>query len=496
MISPTLLDQLQKPQGKIICLGDVMLDRFVYGTVARISPEAPIPVLSMGAESHMLGGSGNVVRNIAALGAGVCFISVVGDDSAGVQVQDLLAAEPLVESHLLTTDSRPTTIKSRFIAQNQQMLRVDSENPHPLPTSLARQVFERAVDALAEQAILVLSDYDKGVLGLKTSAEMIAVALQKNIRVIVDPKGKDYSRYAGASLLTPNRKELAEATALPVATLAEVEAAARHLIARFNFKTILVTLSEEGMLLVPAEDRSHHIPTRARRIYDVSGAGDTVVASLAVALSAGLTLTEAAELANLAAGIVVAKPGTAVCSLDELRTELESISASASASVSAQTIVTAQREFDLTEVTAMVAGWRQAGERIGFTNGCFDVIHGGHVALLAEARSHCDRLIVAVNSDDSVKRLKGESRPLQCQAIRAQVLAAFRAVDAVVIFAEDTPRETIMALRPDLLVKGADYSVDQVVGAREVQSWGGKVVLARLEVGQSTTRIIEKSRGG
>lgn len=490
MLSPSLLDQLQNPRQRIICVGDVMLDRFVYGKVARISPEAPIPVLSMESESHMLGGSGNVVRNIAALGAGVCFVTVVGDDSAGVQVQDLLAAEPLVESNLLTTDSRPTTIKSRFIAQNQQMLRVDSENPYPLPAALARQVFERAVDALAQTAVLVLSDYDKGVLGVKTSAELIAAAKQKNITVIVDPKGRNYGRYAGATLLTPNRKELAEATTMAVSSLAEVEAAARHLIAEFAIETVLVTLSEEGMLLVPGGGQSHHIPTRARRIFDVSGAGDTVVASLAVALSAGLTLTEAAEIANLAAGIVVAKPGTAVCSLGELRSELDAVSAA----VSAQPAATRQQEFSLQEVMALVAGWRQARERIGFTNGCFDVIHGGHVALLAEARSHCDRLIVGVNSDDSVKRLKGESRPLQSEKIRAQVLSAFRAVDAVVIFAEDTPLESIVALKPQLLVKGADYSVEQVVGAAEVKSWGGTVVLARLEAGQSTTRIIERSR--
>ncbi|MCX8501220.1 MAG: D-glycero-beta-D-manno-heptose-7-phosphate kinase [Alphaproteobacteria bacterium] len=489
MLNLALMERISRPARRIVCVGDLMLDRFVYGKVGRISPEAPIPVLSMESEVYMLGGAGNVVRNIAALGAEVRFVSVVGDDSAGVQIQELLAREARVESHLLTSSTRPTTFKTRFIAQNQQMLRVDAEDTRPLPALLSEQLFERASDALGEQSVLVLSDYGKGVLGDSISQPLIAAAGERGVFVIVDPKGRDYRRYAGAHLLTPNRKELAETTSLPVATLTEIETAARKLIADHKFATVLVTLSEDGMLLVSRDEPSHYIPTRARRIFDVSGAGDTVVASLSLAIAAGLCLTEAAELANLAAGIVVGKPGTAVCTREEVLAEL--VSTGGSTPATGSRTPRAQTRYDLSEVSEMVAAWRTNGARIGFTNGCFDVLHGGHIALLAAARSRCDRLIVGVNSDASVKRLKGESRPLQSQQVRAQVLAVIRDIDAVLIFDEDTPLATILALRPELLVKGADYSESQVVGAAEGKGWGGTVYLAQLEVGQSTTRIIE-----
>ena len=491
MLSSALMDRLARPMCKIICVGDLMLDRFVYGTVARISPEAPIPVLSMESEAFMLGGAGNVVRNIAALGAEVLIVSVVGSDSAGYQIQELLAQESLVESLLLISSDRPTTIKSRFIAQNQQMLRVDAEDSRPLPDEDAWQIFERASYALTDQSVLILSDYGKGILGAQNASLLIAAAAKRGVFVIVDPKGRDYRRYGGADLLTPNRKELAEATSLPVATLAEIEFAARKLIADHRIDTVLVTLSEDGMLLVPPEGASHHIPTRARRIFDVSGAGDTVVASLSLGIAAGLSLTEAAELANLAAGIVVGKPGTAVCTRSELAAEVLALTSPPSSPAAAAPV---QSRYDLAEVEPLVAAWRGSGARIGFTNGCFDLIHGGHIALLAAARSRCDRLIVGVNSDASVKRLKGERRPLQGEQVRAQVLAAFRFVDAVVIFDQDTPLELILAVKPELLVKGADYSETEVVGAAEVKGWGGTLYLAKLEAGQSTSNIIKKSK--
>ncbi len=470
------------PVVQVLVAGDVMLDRYVHGSVERISPEAPIPVLRVERDMAMLGGAGNVVRNLRALGVRADLATVTGDDEAGAEVRRLLANDESITDGVLTVPGRCTTIKTRFIAHAQQVLRADRETTAALAEPDRRALQDEAQRLLDDAAVLILSDYGKGVLAAGVAGELIAAARRAGRPVIVDPKGRDYRPYAGADIITPNRVELAEASGRPVSGPETVEVAARRLIADVGFATVIATLGSDGMMVVPATGPVHHLPAEAREVYDVSGAGDTVVATLAAALAAGAGLIDAATLANTAAGIVVAKVGTAVAWAAE--------------------IADALRHGELADAEAKVLGrgpardrverWRRQGLRIGFTNGCFDLLHPGHVSLLAQARQACDRLVVGLNSDTSVARLKGPGRPVQPETARATVLASLSDVDAVVVFEDDTPLELIAALRPDVLIKGADYRLDEVVGADLVQGWGGRVVLAHLEPGHSTTATIAR----
>jgi D-beta-D-heptose 7-phosphate kinase/D-beta-D-heptose 1-phosphate adenosyltransferase len=471
--------------GRVLCIGDLMLDRFVYGQVERVSPEAPIPVVSVEREVAMLGGAGNVVRNLVALGVETCFISVIGDDPAGREVTQLVGAEPRLEPHLLIEPGRRTTIKTRFVAGSQQLLRADRETVTPVRASIRGQLVRRAEEALRDHAVLVLSDYGKGVLGAEDTGALIGAARAKGAKVVVDPKGRDYARYAGASVLTPNRRELTDATGLPTGTDDEVAAAGRALIERCAIDALLVTRSQDGMTLIVRDGEALHLPAEAREVFDVSGAGDTVVATLAAALGSGIALREACMLANVAAGIVVGKVGTAVIHAAEIVTGL-------------QTQDLAQGESKVVTLPAALAqidAWRAKGIRVGFTNGVFDLLHPGHVSLLRQARAQCDRLVVGLNSDASVKRLKGPSRPIQAETARAVVLAGMSHVDAVVIFGEDTPIDLIRAVRPDVLIKGSDYTLETVIGAEFVQSYGGRIYLAKLAAGHSTSETIARIAG-
>lgn len=472
---------------RVLAVGDLMLDRFVYGAVERISPEAPVPVLRIDREQAMLGGVGNVVRNLRAQAASVCLVALVGRDEAAREVKGLLRDDVEIESHLLEEGDRPTTIKTRYIAGGQQMLRADRERAHAVAATLEEEIIARAEADLGHAQALVLSDYGKGVLTERVVRRLIAAARPRAVPVIVDPKGNDYTRYAGASLVTPNRRELSEATGLPTVTDAEVVAAAAAVIERAGVEAVLVTRSQDGMTLLRAADPGSplHLPATAREVYDVSGAGDTVVATVAAAMAAGIDIESACRLANAAAGIVVGKIGTATASAAEL-----------TAAFRARELETGEaKSVTLEDALTHVAAWRDQGLTIGFTNGVFDLLHPGHISLLRQARAQCDRLVVGINSDASVKRLKGEGRPVQNDAARALVLGSLAAVDLVVIFGEDTPLALIEALRPDLLVKGADYTVDKVVGADVVRSYGGRVMLAVLEDGHSTTATIARATG-
>ena len=471
---------------RVLAVGDLMLDRFVYGSVERISPEAPVPILRIDREQMMLGGVGNVARNLRALGATVCLVAATGRDQASREVKDLLRDDMDVESHLIDTGDRPTTIKTRYIAGGQQMMRADKELAAPLDEALAEDIAARAEADLSQSKALVLSDYGKGVLTDKVLTALIAAANAQGVTVIVDPKGNDYSRYAGADLVTPNRRELFEATGLPVDSDEEVIAAAQSLMAKCSIGGVLVTRSQDGMTLVRNDGSEPlHLGATAREVFDVSGAGDTVVATLAAALASGIEIEKACALANAAAGVVVAKIGTATTSASELATAVRAKDRKAGGAKSAT----------LDEALEMIATWRRDGLKIGFTNGCFDLLHPGHVSLMRQARATCDRLVVGLNSDASVRRLKGETRPVQPDSARSLVLASLEDVDLVVIFAEDTPYDLISAIRPDTLVKGADYTVETVAGADIVQSYGGQVVLADLVDGQSTTKLLEKQDG-
>lgn len=469
-------------RASVLVVGDAMLDRYVYGSVRRISPEAPVPVLAVEREVAMPGGAGNVVRNLTALGAAVAFVSVVGDDQAGSDLTGLIGGQVGVEPWLLVQGGRHTTTKTRFIANGQHILRADQEVVQPIHPRLADRMVKIAGDAVAATAVQVLSDYGKGVLDGATAKKLIDSAQAAGRPVIVDPKGRDYSRYAGADVVTPNRAELAEATGMPVDTEDAVLAAMRALKDAHGFGAVLVTRSEDGMTLLDGE-RVHHFPAEAAEVHDVSGAGDTVVSTLAAGLASGQTLPVAARLANIAAGIVVGKVGTAVAREEEL---LEALTPERGA---------LRKVVSRSAAIEQVERWRRRGWRVGFTNGCFDLLHPGHVHLLEQARSWCDRLVVGLNSDASVKRLKGAARPIQVEAARAAVLASLATVDCVVLFEEDTPVELIDALRPEVLVKGADYTVEQVVGGDLVLDYGGQVRLAQLLPGNSTTATVARIRG-
>jgi D-beta-D-heptose 7-phosphate kinase/D-beta-D-heptose 1-phosphate adenosyltransferase len=469
-------------RASVLVVGDAMLDKYVYGEVSRISPEAPVPILTVTREVAMPGGAGNVVRNLISLGAAAALVSVVGDDQAGSDLTGLVGGQQGVEPWLLMQGGRTTTMKTRYIAQGQHLIRADREETIALPDKLAERLIKIATDAMAATSVTILSDYRKGVLSSNVAQRLIAAAKSLGRRVIVDPKGTDYSRYEGADIVTPNRRELAEATGLALHSEPSIVAAAQVLLQRHGFGAVLVTRAQDGMSLVtPAEIR--HYPAEAREVFDVSGAGDTVVATLAAALAVNIPLADAARLANIAAGIVVGKVGTAVARQSDLLSHLTPVTGAL------RKVVTVAAAAEAAE------RWRARGYKVGFTNGCFDLLHPGHVHLLEQCRAMCDRLIVGMNSDSSVKRLKGPSRPAQQEAARAAVLASLASVDLVCMFEDDTPIEILNQIRPDLLVKGADYTVDQVVGGREVQSWGGQVALAELLPGHSTTATLARLRG-
>ncbi len=466
---------------RVVVVGDVMLDRYVSGSAGRLSPEAPIPVLRPTGSRATLGGAANVALNVATLGGQATLIGVIGDDSAGAELERLLDGSDIT-ARLVAASGRPTTVKTRFMVGQHQLLRLDEETTGALEPEVARAVLEQVAAALDPASVVVLSDYAKGVLSEAVLADIIALAGDRGALLIADPKRDDFAAYRGATVLTPNEHEVRLATRIDAADDIDAVRAGRRALEQTGGQAVLVTRSAKGLTLVCRDAPALHLPTRAREVADVSGAGDTLVAALAVALGAGASLAEAAVLANITAGISVGKPGTATVSRDELLGTLHF----------EELVATDRKVATRDEAVRQIAAWHAQGLRVGFANGCFDLIHPGHVRLLTEARARCDRLIVALNTDASVKRLKGPNRPLQNEMARATVMASLAPVDLVVLFAEDTPLQLIQALRPDVLVKGADYSIDQVVGADLVQGWGGSVVLVELQQGHSTSGTIRR----
>ncbi len=466
----------------VVCAGDVMLDSFVYGEVSRISPEAPIPVLRIERCQSMLGGAGNAVRNLSALGCGVRFFSATGYDAEAAKIAELLRDLPGTRALLERESARQTPVKTRYMAQGQQLLRADSESAHPVSPETAERLLQAFTAALPGCSVVLLSDYAKGVLSGDRARQFIEAARAAGKPAIVDPKGRDFTRYRGATLIKPNLRELGEATGLSVSGAGAQEAAARRLLLDTAAEFILITLGPEGKMLIPADGPAVRFPALALEVYDVSGAGDTVAAVLAAAVGSGASVPEAVEVANIAAGIVVGRAGTAVVERVELIHEVRRRSA----------VGAAGKVFELAEAVALARSWSQSGLSVGFTNGCFDLLHPGHIRVLEAARSHCDRLLVGLNSDQSVRRMKGPSRPVQNEMARALVLASLNCVDGVVIFSEDTPIELIGALRPNLLVKGGEYRPEDVVGADAIEDWGGKLLLVEMIPGWSTTQTVSK----
>ena len=466
----TLINWVEKlSEARVLAIGDVMLDRFIYGQVSRISPEAPVPVLRSERTNLVLGGAGNVVRNLCAMGSRVSFVSVVGADSYGRLISDMLL-DLGIRSNLIVEPTRSTTVKTRFIAGQQQVLRVDEETTHWLEETAREKVLQRIRDVIDDCDIILLSDYSKGLLCQEIIRRTIEFAKASGKGVLVDPKGADFTRYQGASILTPNAKELHEATLLPIDGDVAVVNAARALIHTCNVEAILATRGSEGLSLIRAAGDITHLRAEAREVFDVSGAGDTVIAVLAAAVGAGAPLPEAAELANVAAGIVVGKVGTAVVHPQELTQALHH-----------QKLSSAEAKvLPLESAIETVGRWRRQGYQVGFTNGVFDLLHHGHLSLLSQASQMCDRLIVGLNSDLSVRRLTGEE-PLQHETTRSAIIASLELVDIVVIFHEDTPVCLLDALQPDVLIKGANYRIEEVIGGDLVRHYGGEVILADVD---------------
>jgi D-beta-D-heptose 7-phosphate kinase/D-beta-D-heptose 1-phosphate adenosyltransferase len=460
----------------VLVIGDAMLDRYWHGKTARISPEAPVPVVKVAGNEDRPGGAANVALNIAALGGAASVAALRGRDEAGDVLQGRLEAAG-VACHFAMADSAPTITKLRVISQQQQLIRVDFEEGYQ-PDDI-EQLTEQARQAVQHCGVLVLSDYGKGALA--DPQAYIQIARQAGVPVVVDPKGQDFDKYRGATILTPNLSEF-EAVAGVSADESELITKGQALRESLELEALLITRGEQGMTLLQANRQAFHLPAQAREVFDVTGAGDTVVAVLATALAAGSPIQDAMALANIAAGLAVARLGTASISGPELRRAVQSMHGLGRGVMSEAQLLGAVEDA------------RASGERIVFTNGCFDIIHAGHVGYLADAKKLGQRLIVAINDDDSVRRLKGESRPINPVERRMAVLAGLEAVDWVVSFSEDTPERLLSLLKPDILVKGGDYAPEQVVGAELVKAYGGDVkVLAFLD-NCSTSAIVEKVR--
>ncbi|WP_062261294.1 bifunctional D-glycero-beta-D-manno-heptose-7-phosphate kinase/D-glycero-beta-D-manno-heptose 1-phosphate adenylyltransferase HldE [Endozoicomonas arenosclerae] len=463
-------------QARVLVIGDVMLDRYWHGGTSRISPEAPVPVVRVNQVEDRPGGAGNVALNIASLGAPAWLIAATGNDEAADSLQTRLEAAG-VYCDFARLDNVPTITKLRVISQHQQLIRLDHEEAF---SGLSNDILEEKAASLLENiGAVILSDYNKGTL--QNHQQLIKLARTQGIPVLVDPKGTDFERYRGATVITPNLHEF-ETVVGPCQDEQELVDKGHKLLEELELEALLITRSEHGMTLIRKGEQEVHLPARAREVFDVTGAGDTVISTLATALAAGAELPKAAALANIAAGIVVAKLGTATVSMPELRREVNR-------ELGAERGVVTPDQLKIALEDA-----RAHGEKIVFTNGCFDIIHAGHVGYLEQARQQGDRLVLAINSDASVKRLKGEGRPINSEDRRMAVLAGLEAVDWVVCFEEDTPEELLRMVKPDMLVKGGDYTIDEVVGAPIVYEYGGEVkVLAFLD-NCSTTAIVEKIR--
>ena len=481
---PEVLASLDRP--RVLVVGDIVLDRYLTGVVDRISPEAPIQVLRVENEEERLGCAGSVATMLSVLGAETTLLGVVGDDEGAARVA-ALADAARITLKAVVDPSRRTAVKTRHLAHShstdQQVLRVDEETIGPVSVDCEEHLGEIARATIESCDAVIVSDYGKGVLTDGLLARLLRIAVERDLPVVVDPKGDDFTRYLGATCITPNRNEAFRATGVAVSDLESADEAATVLLSQADLTFALVTLDKQGMYLKPRDGDGVHLPTTPREVFDVTGAGDMVVSVLGIALAAGASPVEAASLANVAAGLEVEHVGVVPITRDEIAARL----AISTEGLSAKHVV---RE----DVAALAERHRAAQRRIVFTNGCFDILHAGHVRHLAEAKSHRDVLIVGLNSDDSVRRLKGETRPLNSEDDRVEVLAALAVVDHVVVFDEDIPTSLIEQVLPDVLVKGMDYA-DKVVEGREiVEANGGHVVLAELHEGRSTTNLVDRIR--
>lgn len=466
---------------KALVIGDLMLDEYLWGKAERISPEAPVQVVDVQSEEIRLGGAGNVVNNLVALGCSVAVCSVIGDDDSGELLRTVFQGKGVDTVSLFSESGRRTGKKSRVVASHQQIVRIDRETRAPISVASETSIINSLASRAADYNVLIVSDYLKGVLTDRVLEAIISAGRSAGVPVVVDPKGSDYAKYSGATMITPNRKEVEQASGVLISDEISLKAAADKLLNQLDLTALLITRSEAGMSLFRKHGATLHIPTVAREVYDVSGAGDTVLALLSLGIAAGMSMDDAAALANTAAGIAVGKLGTSTVSPAEIMAE-----------IARGHLDSDNKIKNLDMLVTIIEAEREKGRKIAFTNGCFDLLHVGHVKYLQKARSFGDLLVMGLNSDASIRRLKGEKRPLIGQDERAHILAALDCIDYVVIFDEDTPLQLIAALKPDILVKGGDYTLAGVVGRELVEAAGGRVELVQFVDGKSTTNIIEK----
>ena len=466
-------------KARILVLGDVMLDQYTWGTVNRISPEAPIPVVRIKDRTNRLGGAGNVAANLAGLGCSVSLVGLLGKDAAGESFGQLLSERGIANASLYS-QNLPTVTKTRIMAGNQQIVRLDDEQPEKVQPELRRAAYQKICGELKRHDVLIISDYGKGLLNDSLLRDCMNVCSKENFPVFIDPKRDDWSIYAGATCITPNLKEFEGACQRMGSDSSDMEKSALHFLQRYGLHALLVTQGAKGMTLFNSQSRPFFVPSKARDVYDVSGAGDTVISVLAAAAAVGCSMATAVELANLAAAEVVSRLGTYAITLLDLKSAVLENNGSQCAVYSA---------FQIRE---LVEHWRMSGQRVVFTNGCFDILHPGHVSLLRRAKELGDRLVVGLNTDASIRRIKGPSRPIIEQNDRAAILSALGPVDAVVLFEEDTPKNLLKFLQPDVLVKGGDYAMSEVVGAELMKKWGGRVEILDLLGKKSTSAVLKK----
>ena len=465
---------------KIICLGDIILDTYCDGLVERISPEAPIPILKVESDKKKdLGGSGNVARNITAARNKCHLISIVGDDNNAEILRQLCRRTEELTFDLVVDKTRCTTVKQRFVSGNQQILRVDSESKENISNRIEDKIFKRFLKKLKYVNVVIISDYKKGMLTKSLLKKIIDTCRVEKKIVIVDPKDKDFSIYSNANIITPNQKELFEATE-PDLNVSDysVEKLSKKIIKHYGFDTVITTRSSDGISVVNKNTKILHLPSRAKEVFDVSGAGDTVVSYIASGIVRKLSLVDSVKEANEAAGIAVGRFGTTRVFREEIENRINKNS----------------KICKLNELIEQIKVNKY--KRIGFTNGCFDLIHQGHIDYLKQSSEKCDFFILALNSDSSVKKIKGFSRPIVDQNERSEILAHYDFIDKIIIFNEKTPLNIIKKIKPQFLFKGDDYKISQVVGAKEIKTWGGKVVLIKCIKGKSTSKIIERIKNG
>lgn len=470
-----MLKRLKGKKAKILVIGDLMLDHYLWGKCERISPEAPVQIVDIERETTILGGAGNVVNNLISFGAEVGVISVVGEDNIAEELKEMLLKKG-VEINLISEKGRKTTKKSRVIASNQQVIRVDKESREDISKISQEKLFSILEEKIDNYQTILLSDYNKGVLTKELTEKIISFVNYKNKKILIDPKGEDYSKYRGAYLLTPNRKEASIASKIEIKDRKSLKKAIKKLKKELNLRVSIITLSEEGIALF--DKKLQIFPTLAKEVFDVTGAGDTVLASLAFALTLENSIEEAIKFANLSAGVVVGKIGSATATIEEIEEYQSRLNKSSGNSHI--------KSFE--EIEKIVKDLKSRGKKIIFTNGCFDILHIGHIKYLEEAKSYGDVLILGLNSDNSVRRLKGENRPINREYERAYILGALEVVDFVVIFGEDTPYNLIKIIKPDILVKGGDYKDKKIVGSDVAK----EVRLVDFVEGKSTTNIIKK----